>query len=180
MLPNSLLVSYSLAESQTTTVSHIGEIMGQLMAFETDNLFSAGLIRFNNAFTEGTGKKVFQYCFDRGDQFEGPLEGIAHHAVDLEYMFGNFTPGFKDQVDVELSETLMKFWIEFANGTEPWSDYKTGKALHIKTDGTMEVVPRENISSRRWPVYGEISKNWHETRTVANALAAGNLKINKL
>jgi carboxylesterase type B len=180
LLPDSLLTNYGLATTQTENVTHVGEIVPRLINLETDNLFSACHHRFNEAFTKGTGHKVFQYCFDRGSQFNGPLKGIAHHAIDLEYTLGNFIPGFPDKVDVELSEKLMGYWIEFANGTEPWSDYKTGKALHIKPDGTTELIPRENISSRRWTAYGEIDKNWTNTRTVANALASGNLKISKL
>ena len=180
LLPDSLLTNYGLATAQTKNITHVGEIIPQLMNFETDNLFSASHYRFNEGFTEGSGHKIFQYCFDRGSQFNGPLKGVAHHAIDITYMLGNFAPGFPDKVDVELSEKLMQYWIEFANGTEPWPDYKTGKALHIKPDGTTEVVPRENISSRRWAAFGEIEKNWQNTRTVANALASGNLKISKL
>jgi len=174
-LPDSLLVNYGLSKFQTENVSDIGEIIRQLIDFVTDSLFAGSHSRFNMAFAEGTGKRVLQYCFDRGDQFEGPLKGTAHHAIDLEYLFGNFIPGFADEVDVRLSETLMKFWIEFANGTEVWADYKTGKALHIKTDGTLEIVPRQNISSRRWGAHGELEKNWLSSRKVADAVATGNV-----
>jgi carboxylesterase type B len=101
---------------------------------------------------------VYSYHFDRGNPFQCPVHGIAHHALDLAYTSGNFEQGFSDPKDKKLSDTLMKHWIEFANGKEPWASVATGKALHIRTDAEVEVVPREKVTSRRWDGYAEMEK----------------------
>lgn len=174
-LPDSLLENYGLATAQTSGVSSIQEILQQLISLKTDELFCAGINRTTREISK-SGVKVYTYHFDRGSQFTGPLNGIPHHAIDLEYMFGNFNKGFKDKKDVDLSKALMRFWIGFANGKEPWSEYSTGKALHITTDAGCTVVPREEITSRRWAAYAEMENNWTQVRKTGNMLMNAKLE----
>ena len=86
-LPDSLLQNYGLSKAQTTNVSNIGQLIPLLIDFKTDELFSASTNRFNREFTK-VGGKVYSYHFDRGNQFPGPMNNVAHHALDLEYVFG--------------------------------------------------------------------------------------------
>src|SRR5208282_1291379 len=151
-LPDVLLKIYGLAKSQTRNVSSISDLMQPLIAFKTDEFYAASTARFNREFSK-TGTKVYSYHLDRGNPFPGPMNGIAHHALDLEYVFGNFLKGFTDKKDVDMSKALMRFWIGFANGKEPWADYTSGKALHLTRDAEVIVVPREQITSRRWAAF---------------------------
>jgi carboxylesterase type B len=174
-LPETLLENYGLASTQTSNVSSIQEIMQQLIALKTDELFCAGTSRATREISK-SGVKVYTYHFDRGNQFKGPLNGIAHHAIDLEYVFGNFLKGFTDKKDVDLSKALMRFWIGFANGKEPWSEYSTGKALHITSNAECTVVPRGEVKSRRWAAYAEMEKNWAQVRRTGNMLMNAKLE----
>jgi len=174
-LPDTLLENYGLATSQTSNVSSVQEILQQLINLKTDELFCASISRAARDISK-SGVKVYTYHFDRGDQFQGPMNGVPHHAVDLEYMFGNFTKGFKDKKDVDLSKALMRFWIGFANGKEPWSEYPTGKALHITAEGECTVVPRDEIKSRRWAAYAEMENNWAQVRKTGNMLMNAKLE----
>ena len=173
-LPDSLLQNYGLSKSQVTEVSSIGEIMQSLVALKTDGLFAASTARFAREFSK-TGTKVYSYHFDRGNQFPGVLKGVAHHAIDLEYVFGNFIEGFTEKKDSDLSKALMRFWIGFAHGKEPWADYTSGKALHVTADAEVTVVPREQVTSRRWAAYAEMEKNWASVRKTGQMLMNGTL-----
>jgi carboxylesterase type B len=164
-LPDSLLQEYGLAKAQTTYISSIKELIPYLINFKTDELFSMSIYRFIREFSK-TDTKVFEYHFDRGNPFNGALKGVAHHAIDIEYVFGNFMEGFPEKRDYQLSETLMRYWIGFSNGKEPWVDAATGQALHIRTDASLAVVPREQITSRRWDGYRELEENWDAVRAI--------------
>jgi carboxylesterase type B len=178
-LPDSLLIHYGLAKSQTKEVGHISQLIPLLIAFSTDELFSSSIHRFIREFSK-TDAKVYGYHFDRGNSFPGPMNSIAHHAIDLQYIFGNFRAGFPDKKDVELSNIIMNRWIDFANGKEPWADVSTGKELHITPEAELEVVPREEIKSRRWAGYTEMEKNWDQVRKTGNVLMSGNLKAARI
>jgi carboxylesterase type B len=175
-LSDPLLQNYGLSKSQTTKASSIGDIMPNLIAFKTDELFAASIARFNREFAKN-GNKVYGYHFDRGNQFTGALNGVAHHAVDLQYIFGNFNDGFTDKKDLDLSNALMRLWIGFANGKEPWADYSSGKTLHITPEGDLTVVPREEVTSRRWNAYGEIENNLAEIKKIGGMLTNGDPEL---
>jgi carboxylesterase type B len=178
-LPDSLLQHYGLAKAQTKEVSSIGQLIPLLTAFCTDQLFSSSIARFVREFSQ-TGAKVYSYHFDRGNTFPGPMNGIAHHALDLQYTFGTYRDGFHDKKDVELSNGLMKRWIDFANGKEPWADASSGKALRITPEAELEVIPRDQITSRRWTGYSEMEKNWDQVKRTGNMLITGNLEAGKV
>ena len=171
-LPDALLKIYGLAKSQTTNISSIEDLIQPLIAFKTDELFAASIARFHREFSK-TGTKVYSYHFDRGNPFPGPMNGIAHHALDLEYVFGNFLNGFTDKKDVDMSKALMRFWIGFGNGKEPWADYTSGKALHLTPDGEVNVVSREKIKSRRWAAFLEMDRIWLQVKKTGNILMNG-------
>lgn len=171
-LPESLLEKYGLTKSQTSQVTHIGQLMPLLISLKTDELFAAGINKFLREFSK-TGAPTYSYHFDRPNLFQCPMNGVAHHAIDLAYTFGNFERAFSNKKDWQLSETLMKYWIDFANGKEPWSSVAEGKALHIKTDATSEAVRREKVTSRRWDSFVEIEKSWDKVRETGNLLIHG-------
>ena len=173
-LPESLLEKYGLTLSQTKDATHIGDVMQPIFTLQTDQLFSAGIDRFNREISK-TEVKAYSYHFDRGNPFLGSMHYIAHHALDLEYVFGNFIEGFPDQKDVNLSKELMGLWIRFANGGAPWADYTSRKALHITPDAELRVIPRKEITSRRWDAYAEMEKFWGTVSRVGNMLMHGNL-----
>jgi carboxylesterase type B len=175
-LSEKLLLQYGLSETQTSDVTSIADLLPRLIGLKTDELFCASIHRFTREFSKA-GAKVYSYHLDRGNTFSGPMNNVAHHALDLQYVFGNFLKGFKDKKDVELSKALMKFWIGFAYGKAPWDDVSSGKALHIRTDGELEVVPREEVKSRRWAAYAEMEKNWDAVRNTGNALMNGSLEM---
>jgi len=168
-LPATLLEKYGLAKTQTKEITHIGQLVPLLIPLKTDELFAAGINKFSREFKKA-GVTVYSYHFDRGNPFETPLKGIAHHALDLAYTSGNFENAWPDKKDEQLSNALIKYWIDFANGKEPWDSAASGKALHITTDAETKVVPREKVASRRWDGYVEMEKCWDKVRAVGNAM----------
>ena len=175
-LPESLLKIYGLTTAQNANVTSIHDILSKLIDFKTDELFVAGKARFSRELSK-TNVKVYTYSFDRGNPFPGPMNGIAHHALDLEYVFGNFVEGFPGKKDVNLSLGLIRFWVGFANGKAPWADYTSGKSLYITPEGDLEVIPREQITSRRWEAYDLIDKNWDIVRKTGDKLMSGELAM---
>lgn len=175
-LPDSLVSKYGLSESQTKNVSSIEEIVGALSAYKSDEFFSAATERFNQAISK-TSVDLYSYHFDRGNPFDGPLHGIANHALDLVYVFGNFLEAFADKRDVDLSTGIMRFWIGFTNGKAPWAGYTSGKALYITPEAKLSVVPREEVVTRRWDAYAEIEENWKQVTKVGRILTNGTLEV---
>jgi len=81
---------------------------------------------------------------------------VAHHAVAR----------FEDQRDVNLKHGVMKKWIDFANGKEPWDDVTAGEALYITSDAQLVVVPVEEVKSGRWQEWAEMKKNWTKVKII--------------
>jgi carboxylesterase type B len=158
-LPEPLLKHYGLVRNQTAHVTEIGQIIPGLGAFLNDYLFASPSNRAAHALTQ-SGTKVYTYCFDRANTFQSPFNGIAHHALDLTYIFGNFLEGFPEKKDVELSHAIMKKWIDFANGKEPWAPFSSGKAIQFTTEGDLVVKPFKEITSRRWDAFPEMERYW--------------------
>jgi carboxylesterase type B len=158
-LPIPLLEHYGLSRSQTAHVTEIGQIIPGLGAFLNDYLFASPSNRTAHALT-ASGTKVYTYCFDRTNTFQSPFNGIAHHALDLIYVFGNFMDAFSDKKDVEMSHGIMKKWIDFANGKEPWEPFSSGKAIQFTTEAELVVRPFKEITSRRWDAFPEMEKDW--------------------
>jgi len=173
-LPDSFLQKYGLAKSQTANITNIGQLIPLLVNFKTDELFNMSIYRFIREFSK-TNSKVYEYHFDRGNPFNGAMKGVAHHALDLEYMFGNFLEGFAEENDRQLSEALMRYWIGFAQGKKPWADATSGKALHIGADASLTVVPREQVKSRRWDAYPEMEQHWEKVRQIGVQLMSGKM-----
>jgi hypothetical protein len=100
-LPSQILFNIiGLSASQATEVSSMEAIVQKLTALKTDGLYAASI---NHEFSK-TGSIVNSYRFDRGNPFPGPLNGVAHHALDLEFIFGSFLEGFPGEEDVNLSK----------------------------------------------------------------------------
>jgi carboxylesterase type B len=168
-LPEPVLQHYGLSRTQTANVTKIGEILPGLGAFLNDFLFASPSNRAAHALTKA-GTKVYTYCFDRTNTFPSPLNGLAHHALDLIYVFGNFEHAFGEKKDVELSHAIMKKWIDFANGKEPWDSFATGKALQITTDGDLAVKSFKDILSRRWDAFPDLEKHWDLVKKYGDVL----------
>ncbi|ODQ52658.1 alpha/beta-hydrolase [Saitoella complicata NRRL Y-17804] len=69
-------------------------------------------------------KKAYLYHFDQPSTWAGPNEGMAHHALDIVYLFQSYHSQFTSPSQVALSKQMGAMWIAFANGEEPWSPYK--------------------------------------------------------
>ncbi|KZS97202.1 alpha/beta-hydrolase [Sistotremastrum niveocremeum HHB9708] len=68
---------------------------------------------------EQSGTKVFRYAFDQGS----PYNGVAHHAVDLLYVFGNAKEKMDGWDESRIRNAIQDRWIAFANGEEPWTPF---------------------------------------------------------
>jgi carboxylesterase type B len=156
-LPEPLLVQYGLSREQTASAKSIQDVIPGLAGFLNDYIFASPLEQTASELST-TGTNVYTYYFDRPSPFASPMHGVAHHALDLIYVFGNLMQGMEDERDVEMSKQIMQKWIMFANGKEPWDGFSTGKGLHITPDAELVVKPLKEISSRRWAAYPEMAR----------------------
>ncbi|BFZ61681.1 hypothetical protein YB2330_002754 [Saitoella coloradoensis] len=71
-----------------------------------------------------TQSKAYLYHFDQPSSWAGPNEGMAHHALDIVYLFQSYHSQFTSPAQIALSKQMGAMWIAFANGEEPWSPYE--------------------------------------------------------
>ena len=50
---------------------------------------------------------------------------VAHHWVDMYYLFQNLNFRFPTQRDIDVSIQFARYLIDFANGKAPWSKFET-------------------------------------------------------
>ena len=77
----------------------------------------------------GKDARVWLFQFDRVAPYLAKSGLESHHGVELPYVFGSFdarlTNGGYVQVDRELSQSLMTYWIQFARSGNPNGDKQT-------------------------------------------------------
>lgn len=66
------------------------------------------------------GRRAFVYRFDRRRPGPGGEALRAYHGAEIPYVFGTHDPWFPvSKVDVDLTETMMSFWVRFASHGDP-------------------------------------------------------------
>jgi para-nitrobenzyl esterase len=103
------------------------------VAYETDSWKLRGVDRAAAAIRESYGPRVFAYRFDWDEQPNfiitdfGEILGAAH-GFEIPFVFGHFDLGswlanlmisFNDEGRLELSESMMSYWAEFAYSGNP-------------------------------------------------------------
>ncbi|KAL1875846.1 hypothetical protein Daus18300_003037 [Diaporthe australafricana] len=71
---------------------------------------------------EGT----YAYHFDQVSQLETSFKGLAHHAVELVFVFQTLEEKMTDN-EMKLSRKLGADFIHFAHGKDPWERFGDGK-----------------------------------------------------
>ena len=72
---------------------------------------------------------------------------MAHHAVDIIYLFRNYNHLFAERgLDTYLavSDAMGTAWLDFVHGGEPWCGAECGQAAHFGKRG-MEKTLRESV-----------------------------------
>ena len=96
---------------------------------------------------ERKGIKAYVYQFTRVPQTALARKAGAHHGVDLAYVFGNMTEaGAFDEVDRNLSQAVMQYWVNFArtgnpngNGLPIWPEYRTQEDLTMEFGDKLKI-----------------------------------------
>jgi len=105
--------------------------------------------RFTAASMEGKKSNAFLYEFSR---VPPPVEGTgvgAYHGAEMRYVFGNLdtAKGYREE-DLELSRTIMRYWVNFADSGDPngdgdkdWPAYKSEVNEMIEIGDETSVKP---------------------------------------
>jgi len=87
------------------------------------------------------GLDAYRYFFTRVPPTPGGKRLGAHHGAEIPYVFGLIGPGWGQaaEVDRQLSNAMMTYWIRFAASGNPnceslpeWPRYDSGNDLHIE------------------------------------------------
>ncbi|KAF2016349.1 alpha/beta-hydrolase [Aaosphaeria arxii CBS 175.79] len=90
-----------------------------------DTLFDAPNHNLARLASRNPAKKLYRYVFDVRNPFPGHgLYQQAHHWVDVYFVFRSFLFRYPTQRLKNISNRHAQLWIEFANGKEPWTQYK--------------------------------------------------------
>jgi len=82
----------------------------------TDSWFVRGT-RGMLAGMEKVSSNAYQYHFTRRAKL--PPAWGAHHAYELGYVFNNLGPTQQEDLDKELSEAMIQYWVQFAKTGDP-------------------------------------------------------------
>lgn len=119
--------------------------------------------------TTKTTKKVFRYIFDTRNPFPNhSLYQQAHHWVDVYFVFKTFQFRFPSQRLKDISTRHAQLWVDFANGKQPWPEYKySGKGEEIvsvadERQGWVHrtVAEDEKIRETSWRRCEALSEAW--------------------
>lgn len=97
--------------------------------------------RFTAASMEGKNSSAYLYEFSR---VPPPVEGMgvgAFHGSEIQYVFGNLdtAEGYREE-DLELSRTIMRYWVDFADSGDPNGNGAPRWPSHdIEADGLIEL-----------------------------------------
>lgn len=111
-----------------------------------DIIFDAPIHALCTHLATSTAKKVYRYIFDVGNPFVGtPFYNVPHHWVDVYFLFRTLQFRFPSQKLRDVSDAHSRLWVGFANGKEPWGEYRGG------SEGLVMVVDEgEGWTQRRW------------------------------
>ncbi|OAK98147.1 alpha/beta-hydrolase [Phaeosphaeriaceae sp. SRC1lsM3a] len=98
-----------------------------------DAIFDAPIHAWSKYLSTHTSKKIYSYVFDVRNPFPShPLYQLPHHWVDKYFVFKTLQFRFPSQRLKDISTQHARLWIDVANGTAPWSEYKyTGKGDEV-------------------------------------------------
>jgi para-nitrobenzyl esterase len=98
--------------------------------------------------SQGRGE-TFLYSFSRVRPGEGGRQLGAYHGAELPYVFDTHDAWISgDQVDKELTSTIMRYWVNFARsgnpngaGLPPWPRFNTNSRLAMELGDEVGAVP---------------------------------------
>ncbi|KAF3234101.1 hypothetical protein TWF192_001662 [Orbilia oligospora] len=115
---------------------------------------------------DGRRQKVFRYQFNLPNPWPGsPFSYVSgHHFVEMFYQFMTFReryPTHRNKFYQRQSEEMARLWIAFANGKDPWEEYKeqTGYKIQICDD-----VNGWHLRTRDEDVERSRDEQWGERR----------------
>lgn len=138
-----------------------------------DIIFDAPVHALSQYLTTHTTKKVYRYIFDVRNPFPGHnLYQIAHHWVDVYFVFKTFRFRYPTQRLKDVSTRFAQLWVDFANGKAPWAEYKyTGNGEDIimvadERDGWTErtVAEDEKLTELNWKRCEQLWEAWKDQR----------------
>jgi hypothetical protein len=92
-----------------------------------DTVFDGPTHALARYLTTKTNKKVYRYVFDIRNPFPSqPFYQTAHHWVDVYFIFKTYQFRYPRQFLKDVSTKHAQLWIDYANGKEPWKEYKYG------------------------------------------------------
>ncbi|KAF9693327.1 hypothetical protein EKO04_008672 [Ascochyta lentis] len=90
-----------------------------------DVLFDAPTHTLARHLSTSTNKRIYRYLFDVRNPFPGhALYQQPHHWVDIYFVFKAHQFRFASQRLRDISTRHAQLWIAFANGEEPWKEYR--------------------------------------------------------
>ncbi|KAJ4377516.1 hypothetical protein N0V83_000341 [Neocucurbitaria cava] len=146
----------------------------QALRWIGDVIFDAPVHAWAQASTTNSNKKVYRYVFDVRNPFPNqPYYQQPHHWVDIYYVFKNHQFRFPPSQRLkDISTKHAQLWIDFANGKEPWTEYKyTGNGDEVvmvadERDGWVErtVAQNEKILEWSWRRCESLWESWEAER----------------
>ncbi|KZM21571.1 uncharacterized protein EKO05_0000739 [Ascochyta rabiei] len=90
-----------------------------------DALFDAPTHMLARHLSTQTSKRIYRYLFDVRNPFpNNALYQQPHHWVDVYFVFKAHQFRFPSQRLKDISTRHAQLWIAFANGEQPWAEYK--------------------------------------------------------
>lgn len=131
-----------LGEKHAADVLQRYGISGDLLHEELD-------LRFEKMATEGLFwiqtylhahaskvERTYAYHFDQVSQLETSFKGLAHHAVELVFLFQTLEERMTEK-EMRLSRKLGADFIQFAHGTDPWRRFGGENWMVYGPDGKL-------------------------------------------
>lgn len=93
-------------------------------------------------------ERTYAYHFDQVSQLETSFKGLAHHAVELVYLFQTLEERMTDE-QMKLSRKLGTDFIQFAHGTDPWRRFGQGNWMVYGPDDKWTVKTEDEDKAVR-------------------------------
>ncbi|KAK6343409.1 hypothetical protein TWF730_010998 [Orbilia blumenaviensis] len=172
-----ILESYDIESDENVWMDHtrffvrLMYLIGDLFFQQPTAQMVDGLSRqyYSPARKEGGEKriqKVFRYEFNLPNLWPGtPYSFVSgHHYVEMFYQFMTFReryPTHRNRFYQRQSEGMARLWIAFANGKDPWEEYKeeTGYKIQICDD-----VNGWHLRTRQEDIERSNNEQWGERR----------------
>lgn len=175
-LLSAYLAQFGLSKSQLATFDHHTPAgMKALIDLMTD----VGFHGPTQAVIAGSHPdSTFVYRFDRPNSWPAsPFAGTAHHTIELLYLASvplTF-PTSEAEIDRKLSKLLMKQWVDFAVGKQPWRPYgdEHWEMIYDVTGNAVSIRKEALQSSGRRMVRGGFGEHTDEISRIKVAFSSG-------